>query len=39
VVRAKKAMAVGYNAAREEFGDMVDMGVIDPTAHRNCPRA
>ena len=30
-VAAKKTAAYGYNAATEEYGDLVKMGVIDPT--------
>ena len=30
-VAAKKTLAYGYNAATEEYGDLVKMGVIDPT--------
>ena len=30
-VAAKKTNAYGYNAATEEYGDLVKMGVIDPT--------
>ena len=30
-VTAKKTPGYGYNAATEEYGDLVKMGVIDPT--------
>jgi len=30
-VTAKKTLGYGYNAATEEYGDLVKMGVIDPT--------
>ena len=30
-VAAKKTLGYGYNAATEEYGDLVKMGVIDPT--------
>ena len=30
-VRSNKAANYGYNAESEEFGDMIQMGVVDPT--------
>ncbi len=30
-VRASKSASYGFNAETEEYGDMIQMGVVDPT--------